>query len=159
MTNIKFWQYWTWTWTVVQVIKTCVSLREIISLFFNLWSHFKSRTCFLNDWMFNKTITNTLLFGSWTSSTINGRSKRIQLYSTMVYGFAFMAAALKDPMICKSSKDVTLLNAAYIYTWLKFLGRCKSKPTFSFGRLNPCTLWTVHAQANIIGNNVLLITT
>ena len=47
--------------------------------------------------MFNKTITNTLLFGYLTSSTINALSKRIRLYSSMACGFALMAAALTDP--------------------------------------------------------------
>ena len=68
----------------------------------------------LNDQLFNKTVTNTLLFHSLTLSTINAISKHIRLYSSMACGFAFMAAALTDPVIYKPSKDVTVLNAASI---------------------------------------------
>ena len=64
--------------------------------------------------MFNKTITNKLLFASLTSSTISSRSKRICLYSSIACGFAFMAAAMTDPVIHKPSKDATQLNATYI---------------------------------------------
>ena len=83
--------------TVPEVVKICVSLRQSISPFFNLWSHFKPSACLLNDQMFNKTITNTLLFGYLTSCTINALPKRIRLYSSMACGFALMAAALTDP--------------------------------------------------------------
>ena len=63
--------------------------------------------------MFSKTKTNTLLFGSFTSSTINTFFEHIQLISSMACGFSFMAAALTDPVIFKPSKGVTLLNAMY----------------------------------------------
>ena len=103
------------TATAVEVVKTCVSIRQNTSLFFKHWSHFQSRKCLLNDPMFNKTINSTLLFGSLPSSTINKLSERIQLYSSMVYGFVFMVAALTDPVICKPSKDVTVRKTLHIF--------------------------------------------
>ena len=103
------------TATAVETVKTCVSIKQRTSLFFNLWSHFQSRICLLNDRMFNKSINRMLLFGSFPSSTINKLSERIQLYSSMVYGFAFMVATLTDPVICKPSKDVTVRKMLHIF--------------------------------------------
>ena len=47
---------------------------------------------------------------------------------------------------------VILLNATYIWYWLKYFWWCRSKRITSSHKLRSCTLWKVHAHNNASGN-------
>ena len=52
---------------------------------------------------------------------------------------------------------VILLNATYIWYWLKYFWWCRSKRITSSHKLRSCTLWKVHAHNNASGNWALFV--
>lgn len=71
-------------------------------------------------------------------------------YSLRTLGFAFTCLLLIYPRICSPCREVKRPNTTYTCPQLKDFSLFKWKLMTFYG-VKPCTLWTVHAQARVIG--------
>ena len=109
---------------------------------------------FFKDRVFSNVMFNVISDTDTNGNVVNLFSRRSRWYSCFADEFSLIAVF---PIRNILSRLVILLNATYIWPWLKDLWRCRSKLITPSSKLRPCTFRTVHAHDNTNGKGVLLM--